>query len=1230
VLTSFTGFRATLLLSKSSRHLQVQVTHFTRGVRVRKPDCLFLRRSFVGVLLASSTCISAENQTPITSSLVTSPVIEGSRIALGGNVHPLAQARYDVGSAPASARADRLMLILKRSPQQDAALAAYLRDVQDPGSAQFRKFLTPEEFGKRFGVSGADAAQIQAWLRSHGLSVAGINKGRTAIEFSGAVEQIEETFHAAIHRFSIAGIEHWANVTDPQIPAAVAPVVGGVASLNDFKPVPNIVKGPSGRWDARLHRFVPDLTATVSGTKYLFLGPGDAATVYNTPSTLNTRLASGQATYDGTGVNIGIAGNTEVSDSGWSFYRTLFGLPYIDQLKLIYDGNQQNFDTSADETEALADIEITGAIAPNAHLYYYAAADTAFQSGLFLAIYRAIDDNAISILNVSYGACEAALGAAGNLQVLNAWEQAAAQGITVTVSTGDSGSAGCDNPNLVTAATQGLAVSGLASTPYNVAVGGTDFDVLSTSFSTYVGANGADYTSALNYIPENPWNDSTEANGALASNTALVTSGNTNIWAGGGGASSAANGSGYPKPDWQKGFSPSNTDSVRDLPDVSLFAGGAHNNAIWALCMQSDCSSGSNSTIHGVGGTSTSAPAFAGMLALLTHKLGASTRLGQANWILYKLVQTTPSVFHSVTSGNNSVYCKSGTPDCGANNFLTGYNAQANYNLATGLGSVDATMLVNHWADNSLGATTTTLTLDKTTFTHGTAVTVTAGVSPTSATGAIAVTNSYASQAQATTSTPTTMFALSGGSASGSYSQLPGGSYNVYARYGGDGSHSGSISQPVQVTVSPEDSVLKLSVDAVNSSLQLVSIAGQSVPLGTFITMNAQPVGVSQLGSKNPLSNATGTVTFTDESTGYAYQWNEQAPLDSSGNSEANALVLPAGPHSIAASYSGDLSYHASNASAVNFTIAPVATAISVTASPVSTIQQPIQLTAQVSAPMPAAAMFNPAGTVTFTDTTNNTVLGSAAYSTVGGCTAATTYCFAAYFQANSTQLPAGDSLIIASFSGDNNFKPSGNSASVTVSCVASCWNAAGQYLELAFYQSVPSGPLSPGQSSATLVSVWQSGGFTGDVNLTCTVAGKNANDQHIPTCSFNPAKVTITNQAANTSLTLATTALTQSSMARPNRSAPWGPGVIALASLLLFLVPGKRLRRRYFLILAMLTVCLGWVTACGGGGGPSGGGGGGTTIPGTTADTYIVTFRAVDAATGKVTAQDYFNFIVN
>ncbi|HEY3706760.1 MAG TPA: protease pro-enzyme activation domain-containing protein [Terracidiphilus sp.] len=1162
--------------------------------------------------------------------------MEASRVTLAGNVHPLAQARFDVGPAAGSAKADRLMLILKRSPQQNDALIDYLREVQDPGSARFRKFLTPEEFGARFGISDADAAQVEEWLQDHGFSVAGMNKGRTAIEFSGTVEQVELAFHTAIHRFRIAGAEHLANVADPQIPAALAPVVGGVASLNDFKPAPNVVTGPSGKWDATLNRFTPDLTLSSNGTKYLFLGPGDAATIYNAPNSLNTRLAAGQATFDGTGVTIGVAGTTLLDSSGDTFYRELFGLDSFNFQGAItvYDGNSSNFDQSANQVEASGDVEIAGALAPGASVLYYAAGDTAFQSGLFLAIYRALDDNKISILNVSYGACEAALGTAGNLQVLNAWEQAAAQGVTVTVSSGDSGSAGCDNPNLVIAATQGFGVNGLASTPYNIAVGGTDFDALSKSFSTYASStNSANFTSALNYIPEEPWNDSTKGNGALASNSPLLDgSGHTNIWSGGGGVSSAASGSaGYPKPDWQIGFSPSNTDAVRDLPDVSLFAGTGHNNAIWALCIQSDCDAGANSSIHGVGGTSTSAPALAGILALVTQKLGAGTRLGQANWVLYKLAQTTPSIFHSIASGNNSVYCKTGTPNCGSNNFLTGYNAQAKYNMATGLGSVDATLLVNHWNDDARGATTTTLKLDKTTFTHGSAVAVTAGVNPTSASGAVAITDDYASQQFATGSTTARMFALSGGSASGSYSEFPGGTYNLFASYGGDGGHSGSISQPVKVTVTPEDSVLKLSVDSVNSSYQLVDLAGRTVPLGAFITMNAQPVGVSQSGSNHPVTNATGAVMFYTDGSG------DQAQLDSTGNSEFNTINLQAGSHSITATYPGDLSYNGSTAGPINFTIAPVNTTISVLASDTSTIQNAVQITAQISALLPANAGFYGSGDrVTFTDITRNVVLGKGSYT--GACQAVSTFCFAVYFQVDSTQLAPGDNLIMATFAGDSNFNASGDSAPVKVTCVASCWNTAGQRLELSFSNESPLGTVSAGQNLTALVDVWQSGGFTGDVNLTCSVAGKNAGDQHIPTCSFNPAKGTITStQGAESTLTINTTAPTKSATVRPNgRRTPWGPATVALGSLLLCLMPARRFRRRYLMLLAALLMSVGGLSACGGGGSSGGGstggggGGGGSTVPGTTADTYTVTFRAVDVATGTVTAQDYFSVNVN
>ena len=566
-------------------------------------------------------------------------------VTLRGNTHALAQPVVDRGPAPDGTEAERQILVLKRSPQQEAALKSFLRRVQDPDSPDYRKFVTPEQFGRLYGLSDGDLQSVISWLQSQGFTIDLVNQGRTAIEFTGTVAQLQTAFHTAIRRYAIGTEEHWTNISDPMIPAALAPLVSGVASLNDFgKPRSYLVPGPKGKWNPTQHSFEPELTVTSGGTNYLFVAPGDAATIYDAPDSFNTKLQAGQTAYDGTGVTIGIVTNSDLNYDSFANYRALFGLSNL-PLSIVVDGNQANLSTASD-TEALLDTEVSGALAPGAKIAVYEAGDTLFQSGVLLAAYRAIEDNDVGILNVSFGSCESDLGTAGNEEVLSLWQQAAAQGITVVVASGDSGSAGCDNPNTETVASLGLAVNGLASTPYNIAVGGTDFDVLPGQFSTYVSAtNSANYTSALSYIPEEPWNDSTSTNGNLSSNIAETNSGKTNIEAGGGGASSSGNvntnnsPSGYPKPAWQAGYPLSDTDAVRDVPDVSLFSANGMYRATWALCGDSDCS-GSNPTISGVGGTSASTPAFAGILALVNQKVGASVRLGQAAWVLYHLAQS--------------------------------------------------------------------------------------------------------------------------------------------------------------------------------------------------------------------------------------------------------------------------------------------------------------------------------------------------------------------------------------------------------------------------------------------------------------------------------------------------------------------------------------------------------------------------------------------------------------
>jgi hypothetical protein len=1221
--------------------LKVRTT--TGGIMIRNLTCQWIRRPFAcSALLSFFAIVAGSAQTPpIPKSLVTEPINDSSLVTLTGNTLRSAQLGDDRGPAPGSLPAQRLMLILKRSPQQEIELRSFLQSVQDPKSSDFRRFLSPDEFGQRYGLSDADLAKVQGWLRSHGLSISKVNRGRTAIEFSGTVSQVEQTFHTPIHRFVISGAEHLANISDPQVPAALGQVVAGVSSLNDLKPRPHTVMGPSGKWNPELHRYVPELTVAINGSQYLFVGPGDAATIYDSPNSFNNRFASGQTVYDGTGVTIGIAGTTFLNDPGPSFYRTLFGIGMANSLLTIYDGNQTNLDSSADETEAILDTEVSGGLAPGATVAYYAAGDTEFQSGLFLAIYRAIDDNIVDILSVSYGNCEEALGAAGNAQILNAWEQAAAQGITVTVSSGDSGSAGCDNPNTETVATHGLAINGLASTPYNIAVGGTDFDILSNNFSTYVYAiDGSHYTSAISYIPENPWNDSTTSNGLLAANTPYKDASEaTNIFAAGGGASSFGQGgqTGYSKPLWQQGFAPSNTDTVRDVPDVSLLSGNGLYGALWAICIgeDGDCSEGSNSTIHGVGGTSAAAPAFAGILAMVEQKEGASTRLGQANAVLYRLAQSNPSAFHQIITGNNSVYCSSGSLNCAANEFLSGYNAGSSYNMATGLGSVDVSNLVNDWAGDALTPTSTTLSLDKTSFPHGTNVSFGSGVNPAAATGNVAITTNYASQPQATGGVPPFLLTLSGGSASGSFSELPGGTYNVYANYGGDATYAGSTSQPVQVQVSPENSVLQFSVATVNSNETITSVAGQTIPLGSFVTLNAQPIGASQAGNPSPITNATGTILFNDSYAGGGLATGFNSfPLDSTGNAEANTAGFNAGAHSLTASYSGDLSYNASNAGPINFTVAMAPTIVTIKSSASSTIGASFQLTPMIANGLPSGAP-NPTGLFTLTDTTNNTVLGS-----VGAY-------LGAVLEVYAPQLTAGNNNLVATYGGDPNYLSSSPSAPVVVNCIAGCGNGTGQTIGLSFGQ-VSSFTIVPGQSLTSVVSVLPGGGFTGAVNLTCSIAGQNSNDQKIPTCSFSPAQINVTsNQSVSSTLTIGSTAATTSALRFPpgGKSRPgqlYAAGGTVLATILLLGITPRRLRRRYLIALIAIFLSISWVTACGGGGsgattgggggkgGGGGGGGGGTTIPGTSADSYTVTFHAADAATGTVTAQDYFNFTVN
>jgi pro-kumamolisin-like protein/all-beta uncharacterized protein/BACON domain-containing protein len=572
---------------------------------------------------------------------ITAPVDSNILVARPGDHYPAARAEFDSGVAAPDHRMDRMILVLQPDPSRELALEALLQAQQDPRSPQYHRWLTPEDFGKLFGVSDRDLGQVTSWLESYGFQVEPVSNGRRELVFSGTAAQVEAAFHTPIHTYVVNGETHYANSADPEIPLALAPVVEGVASLHDFRSMP-------------LHyglqpmpRSAPEYS---SGTTH-YMSPADFATIYDV-------AASYSSSIDGTGQSIAIVGRSNFPPADVTNFRSTFGLP-ANAPTVVLNGPNPGIVSSSEQTEAELDVEWSGAVARGASIQFVLSASTSSTDGALLSAQYIVNQNLAPVLSSSFGLCEAAMGTSGNQFWNSLWQQAAAQGISVFIAAGDSGAAGCDSPS-ASQAVSGRAVNGICSSQYSTCVGGTQFnDTASPSLYWSPTNNTSNYSSALSYIPELVWNASAEA------------SGGSGLWASGGGASSI-----YSKPSWQAGLGvPS--DGQRDVPDVSLNA-SVHDAYLFMM----------NGSIYLVGGTSAATPSFAGLMAMTVQR--AAARQGNANPKLYGLAANQwnggASVFHDTTSGNNSV------PG------VTGFNAGPGYDQATGLGSVDAFLMINNWS----------------------------------------------------------------------------------------------------------------------------------------------------------------------------------------------------------------------------------------------------------------------------------------------------------------------------------------------------------------------------------------------------------------------------------------------------------------------------------------------------------------------------------------------------
>jgi subtilase family serine protease len=589
-----------------------------------------------------------------------------------GNTHPMARPEFDQGRLEVGETISG-SIAFKLSDAQQADLNALLAQQQSPSSPNYHKWLTPEQYASRFGMSADDLAKVTTWLQAQGLTVTRVARGRNEIFFTGTAGQTEYAFHTELHKYLVNGRMRYANATDPQIPAALSNVVLGIRGLNSFRP-------RSHSSVIRKTRPAPNFTSSVSGNH--FVAPADFVTIYNVKGLYD-------AGFDGASQKIAVVGQTAIQVSDMQAFRTASGLAQNDPQLLLVPGSGTSTTCANDVGEADLDVEWSGAVARSAKIIYvYVGVDAGKKcdttsQNVFDSLQYAVDNNVAPVISTSYGFCESGLTLSG-VNLLRGWaQQANVQGQTITAASGDDGAADCDEGSATapaTTATHGLQVDAPASIPEVTGVGGSEFSGDISSPATYWNAsNDAANGSAISYIPETTWNDTTFdiANGGGFS-------------ASGGGASTF-----YSKPSWQTGAGvPS--DGKRDVPDVALNASADHDG--YLICTQGNCTNGfrdGSGNLSIVGGTSVGAPTFAGILTLINQATNSSGQ-GNANPILYQLAASTPAAFHDITTGDNKVPCTKGTTDC-PNGGSIGFSAKSDYDQVTGLGSVDAFALTTAW-----------------------------------------------------------------------------------------------------------------------------------------------------------------------------------------------------------------------------------------------------------------------------------------------------------------------------------------------------------------------------------------------------------------------------------------------------------------------------------------------------------------------------------------------------
>lgn len=1060
-------------------------------------------------------------------------------VALKGSVPPLAKATNDKGSADATMKLPYVTMFFQPTTAQQAALKKLLTDQQDSASPSYHKWLTPEQYGEQFGLSANDIAKIKAWLGSQGLHVVEVARGKNWIAFSGTIAQIQQAFHTKIDRFEVDGEERFANASEISIPKALQGIVSGFRGLNNFKLKPMVIKSQK-------------VKEPYYYNSNNYLAPDDIATIYD----IGPLYTGG---FDGTGMTVAVMEQSDVHSTDISDFQFYFGLSGPTPQYVLGTGCSDPGYT-VDEGEADVDIEWSGATARKAQIISVIC-DTTVNNGVFTSLQYSISNNTAPVLSMSYGDCEANIGSStltGFYEPLI--QQANLQGQTVIVSSGDSGAANCD-PSGSSQAVGGLAVNGLASPSEVTAAGGTEFNEGSgTYWSTTNGTNGG---SALSYIPELGWNDSsagTDIIGVLAAT--------------GGGTSTV-----FLRPSWQTGtgtFDP----TYRSVPDISFTASPVHDPYIYCTNLApvgsytESCASGIQQAIANgsiAGGTSFSAPVFAGMVALLNQYLGnvPPAGLGNIDAGLYQYAAKSASAFHDTPAGpynigfatnasSNIVPCAQGSPNCSNTapyqftSFLTG----TGYDQVTGLGSIDANVFVTNWAANFTPTATTMLSVIPTTATVGTTSPVSLGAQVTSnsgmgtPTGTVTFYNGTTQLQQVT---------LTNGTANYQYpvSTLAVGAYSITAAYSGDSTFAASTSAAVTLnvilnptttggTVNPA-SVGATTTTPVTLSASVTPGSGNGTPTGTMTFYN----GTTQLGHV-PLANGAASLSY-------------------------NISALTVNSYSITATYSGDSTFAPSTSPAAPLNVTLNATTVS-----------------QTVAGTPSATESNVGSPITFTATVAHTTgsaapTGSVSFTYAGGTVGTATLNGSGVATYSTSKLAVGQYGVTGTYNGDANYATS-NSQPSSVDVVDFQINPSSTTVTVS----------APGQSGKVALKIAPQSNFTEALTYSCSGLPSGA------TCSFTSGGTNTENLTINTT---GPTARLERELERSQRLfyAMLMPGFLGL-----FTIPGVRKKTKWRFVALFLVLALGlmWLPACGGGSSSSNnnGNGGGTGGTPTGSSTITVT----------------------